>query len=112
MPGNDTQFFSNLMTLIASNVHVLQMCRVVDYCDRTKTAAVQPLSLKIDGTKRGLIQGALVLKHVEGDIIGKVVAVIFADGDLDELAGSDDYLPSSTRQHNVNDAVVIGVWDR
>ncbi|EUJ44030.1 hypothetical protein [Listeria fleischmannii] len=62
--------------------------------------------------KKGLIQGALVLKHVEADITtGKVVAVVFADYDLDNINGNIDYSISSSRMHSVNDAVIVGVWD-
>lgn len=108
----DTKFFDTFAQFISNKINVLKLCRVVSYSTSTKRASVQPMALKNNGNKRGLIQGALVLKHVEEDIsVGKIVAVVFADGDFDNINGSNDYRLSSSRQHSVNDAVVVGVWD-
>lgn len=110
--AKDTKFFDALIRLINANISVLQMCRVVSYDAGSKTADVQPLHLKSSGSKRGLIQGALVLKHVEADISeGKAVAVVFADHDLDNASGAENFKVGSSRQHSVNDAVIVGVWD-
>ncbi|EAC4247909.1 hypothetical protein V8L40_002609 [Listeria monocytogenes] len=108
----DTKFFDSFIRLVNSSVSVLLMCRVVNYDVANKRADVQPLNLKRNGTKRGMILDALVLKHLEEDMAqGKVVAVVFADCELDNIQGPSDFKPDSYRQHSVNDAVVVGVWD-
>lgn len=73
---------------------------------------MRPLNLKPNGAKRAMILDALVLKHTEEDISeGKIVAIVFSDCELDNINGSTDFKPESSRQHSVNDAVVVGVWD-
>lgn len=110
--AKDAKFFAEFIQTIKESISVSLPCRVVSYDGSTKTADVQPLNLRPDGTKRGLIQDALVLKHVEKDIAaGKTVIVLFADCELDNLSSSNDFKPDSRRTHSVNDAVVIGVWD-
>ncbi|MBM5675616.1 hypothetical protein [Listeria seeligeri] len=110
--SQDTKFFDSFIRLVNSSVSVLLMCRVVNYDATNKRADVQPLNLKRNGTKRGMILDALVLKHAEeGMAQGKVVAVVFADCELDNIQGASDFKPGSYRQHSVNDAVVVGVWD-
>ncbi|EAC5129619.1 hypothetical protein WKM37_000100 [Listeria monocytogenes] len=110
--AQDTKFFDSFIRLVNSSVSVLLMCRVVNYDATNKRADVQPLNLKRNGTKRGMIIDALVLKHTEEDMAqGKVVAVVFSDCELDNIQGSGDFKPDSSRQHSVNDAVVVGVWD-
>lgn len=110
--AKDAKFFAGFIQTIKESINVSLPCRVVSYDGSTKIADVQPLSLRSDGTKRGLIQDAIVLKHVENDIsVGKVVVVLFTDCELDNLSGSNDFKPDSRRSHSVNDAVVIGVWD-
>ncbi|EOB3116807.1 hypothetical protein ACIJBH_000035 [Listeria monocytogenes] len=70
------------------------------------------MNLKPNGAKRAMILDALVLKHTEEDISeGKIVAIVFSDCELDNINGSTDFKPDSSRQHSVNDAVVVGVWD-
>ena len=110
--SQDIRFFENFSATISEQIHVLQMCRVTAYNASRKRADVRPLALKSNGNERSLIQGALVLKHVENDIaVGKAVAVVFSDRDLENINGSASYRPSSKRQHSLNDAVVVGVWD-
>ncbi|QDA74640.1 hypothetical protein EOT00_06670 [Listeria seeligeri] len=110
--AQDTKFFDSFIRLVNSSVSVLLMCRVVNYDAINKRADVQPLNLKPNGSKRGMILDALVLKHAEEDMAqGKVVAVVFSDFELDNIRGASDFKPDSTRQHSVNDAVVMGVWD-
>lgn len=110
--AQDTKFFDSFIQLVNSSVSVLLMCRVVNYDVANKRADVQPLNLKRNGAKRGMILDALVLKHVEEDMAqGKVVAVVFADCELDNIQGTSDFKPDSSRQHSVNDAVVVGAWD-
>ncbi|EAC2203415.1 hypothetical protein MJV52_002303 [Listeria monocytogenes] len=110
--AQDTKFFDSFIRLINSSVSVLLMCRVVNYDASNKRADVQPLNLKPNGAKRAMILDALVLKHTEEDISeGKIVAIVFSDCELDNINGSTDFKPESSRQHSVNDAVVVGVWD-
>ncbi|EGK2525012.1 hypothetical protein IOQ60_000799 [Listeria monocytogenes] len=110
--AQDTKFFDSFIRLVNSSVSVLLMCRVVNYDASNKRADVQPLNLKANGAKRAMILDALVLKHVEEDISeGKIVAIVFSDCELDNINGSTDFKPDSSRQHSVNDAVVVGVWD-
>lgn len=110
MLTSDTQFIDGLLKLTQISINVMQMCRVVSISG--SKADVQPLARKSNGTKRAMVQGALVLAHCQDDIaVGKVVAVVFCDRDLDNIRGSEDYTLSTSRMHSVNDAVVMGVWN-
>lgn len=109
--SNDSQFFSELMKTINKSINVMTLCRVVNLDLGSQKADVQPLALKSDGTKRALIQSALVLNHCLEDIgTGKVVLVGFNDRDTDNFRDAGDYHLSSKRMHSVNDAVVMGVF--
>ncbi|PZL78255.1 hypothetical protein CI088_00355 [Enterococcus plantarum] len=110
MKDFDTRFFRNFEKRINKDLNVMQLCRVVVVNDGQK-ANVQPLALKSDGTKRALIQNALVLNHCKSDIgVGKTVLVGFCDRDIDNFRGSSDYSLSSERMHSQNDAVILGVF--
>lgn len=104
-------FFEELVTNIMQRIHVMHLCRVVSYDSYHQTANVQPLALRSDNKKRALIIDALVLNHCTSTIaVGKVVCVVFADRDIDNLRGNSDFRLSSKRMHSLNDAVIVGVY--
>lgn len=110
--AKDTQFFDMFMNIIMTKISVSKLCRVVSYDAGAKRADIQPLDRKRNGSKRGMIQDAFILKHVTDDItVGAVVCVLFADCELDNVRGDQDFTPDSSRSHSVNDAIIVGVVD-
>ena len=110
MSDADARFFRELQKLIHKELNVMQLCRVIAIQAGQK-ASIQPLALKSDGSKRALIQGALILNHCVKDCeVGKVVLAGFCDRDIDNFRGAADYTLSSQRLHSQNDAVILGVF--
>ncbi len=104
-------FFEQLIFAIMRRINVMHLCRVTSYDSIAQRANVQPLALRSDNAKRSLIQDAMVLNHCRETIaVGKVVCVVFADRDLDNFNGRNDFRLSSTRMHSLNDAVIVGVY--
>lgn len=109
--SNDSQFFAEFLKTVNKSINVMALCRVVSIDLGSQKADVQPLALKSDGTKRALIQSALILNHCLEDIgVGKVILVGFNDRDMDNFRNSGDFHLASKRMHSINDAVVLGVF--
>lgn len=108
---NLSMLINQLLSKTSQGINVMHLCRVVSYSKAAQTATVQPLALKRNGKKRSLIQDALILNHCMDTIgKGKVVCVVFADRDIDNLHGAKDFTLSSSRMHSLNDAVIVGVY--
>lgn len=97
-------------------INVSNFFKVVRYNETTHRADIQ---LQLDDTggqdEVGIINDCPVLMNCyafDGGASMKVGATVFAvfnDRDLDNFSGGK-YTKASDRTHDVNDAVVIGVW--
>lgn len=113
MRNNDTKFINDLMQNIGIKTNVAQLCRVVSFPkDDHSKVNVQPLPLNQSGTKRAMLINVHVGRLLRHEIkVGDVVVVLFLDRSIENWDGtSNDFVLSSTRTHNVNDAFVVEVY--
>lgn len=101
--------YSLLLTNTSRAVNVAQLAKVVSLHD--KKADVQPLALKENKKKRGMLINCWVERSLQSVLeTGDVVIVLFLDRNADNFDGSNNmYLLLNGRSHSVNDSVVIGV---
>lgn len=133
--------FHNLMTQIGSkanyDINVANMATVISYNKSNHTADVQPQVDDAGGQDDvGAIndcpvlyqcyamdelraeiasKGSQDLKGIDSRVAmkaGATVYIVFNDRDLDNFTGSGKYTKSSDRTHDVNDAVVVGVYEK
>lgn len=105
--ASDTKFFDGFEQYIRSSLHTTAPARVIDYYPNKHTADVQILY----ENHSTLIENAPVLKHVEPDIKkGSTVFVSFAELSLENMIGNQIFKAESSDTHDLNDAIVIGVW--
>lgn len=110
---NDVLFVKSLMNNIAVKTNVAQLCRVTRIVtdDGSKIDA-QPLPLNRNGDKRALLVNVHVGRLLRSELkVGDVVVVIFIDRSLENWDGTNrDFVLTSGRMHDVNDAFVIEVY--
>ncbi|MGN7359452.1 Gp138 family membrane-puncturing spike protein [Paenibacillus sp. SAF-054] len=118
--GSMSAILNGFYDKIFSDLHVGFLCQVVSY-DSSKCAAdVQPL-IKTTADAPAMIQGAQILAHrfvVNGgepqvykpDLKqGDIVFVVCADREIKNALGGAVASASTSRMHDVNDAVILGV---
>lgn len=110
---NDTKFIKSLEQRMSVQTNVAQLCRIVSFPkeDHSKVN-VQPLPRNQSGTKRAMLLNVHVGRLLRNELkIGDVVVVLFLDRSIENWDGTNrDFILSSTRTHNVNDAFVIEVY--
>jgi len=104
------QVLQQVIDEVQDSMSVAKIARVVSYDSGEHTASIQPLGLDSDGSKSGMIHGALVIKSARSGLVaGDTVVAVFVDGDIDNFSGSSTFTKASDRKHDINDAVVVGV---
>lgn len=109
---------------IYKSLHVAQRCKITK-ANSDNTFDIQPLALYSDGTKRSKLINVpalftpLKIKYDDNGTeryasliadykVGDIVEVVFDDRDTANFSGSKSYALTSSRMHNLNDAVIIG----
>lgn len=109
---------------IYKSLHVAQKCKITKV-NSNKTFDIQPLALYSDGTKRSKLINVpalftpLKIKYDDNGKekyasliadyqVGDIVEVVFDDRDTANFSGSKSYALTSSRMHNLNDAVIVG----
>lgn len=109
---------------IYKSLHVAQRCKITK-ANSNNTFDIQPLALYSDGTKRSKLINVpalftpLKIKYDDNGTekyasliadykVGDIVEVVFDDRDTANFSGSKSYALTSSRMHNLNDAVIIG----
>ena len=109
---------------IYKSLHVAQRCKITKV-NSNKTFDIQPLALYSDGTKRSKLTNVpalftpLKIKYDDNGEekcasliadykVGDIVEVVFDDRDTANFSGSKSYALTSSRMHNLNDAVIVG----
>lgn len=103
-----------------SNVHVGLPCRVISFNESTCRADVQPL-IRSGADEPAVIQNvpALGRKKKVGNVIetenpfyekGDIVFVVCADREIKNTLSGKVSSPDSSRTHDINDAVIVGVF--
>lgn len=109
---------------IYKSLHVAQRCKITK-ANSDNTFDIQPLALYSDGTKRSKLINVpalftpLEIKYDDNGTekyasliadykVGDIVEVVFDDRDTANFSGSKSYALTSSRMHNLNDAVIIG----
>lgn len=109
-------FFNNLKGSLSEQTNSAMVCKVERF-DATKMKAdVLPLINNSDGTKPSmLIEVPVMLVKAGGFAIrppykkGDIVLVVFIDRDMDNfLRTGDTSTPETSREHSLDDAVVVG----
>lgn len=101
-------------------LHVGFPCRVISFNEVTCTANVQPL-LRTGQDQPAVIQNARAIsrKRRIGGVVevekpyydpGDVVFVVCADNELKNALQGNVATPDSSRKHDLNDAVIMGVF--
>lgn len=106
--NNDTLFIKQLLSSISANLHVAQLARVTSLSADKTRCAVQPLAHNLSGGKRAMLLSVVVGRCARQYIsVGSVVVVGFLDRSLESWDGTGaDYDISSSRMHDLNDAVI------
>ena len=109
---------------IYKSLHVAQRCKITK-ANSNNTFDIQPLALYSDGTKRSKLINVpalftpLKIKYDDNGKesyasliadykVGDIVEVVFDDRDTANFSGSKSYALTSSRMHNLNDAVIVG----
>lgn len=109
---------------IYKSLHVAQRCKITK-ANSDNTFDIQPLALYSDGTKRSKLINVpalftpLKIKYDDNGTekyasliadykVGDIVEVVFDDRDTANFSGSKSYALTSSRMHNLNDAVIVG----
>lgn len=109
---------------IYKSLHVAQRCKITK-ANSNNTFDIQPLALYSDGTKRSKLINVpalftpLKIKYDDNGTekyasliadykVGDIVEVVFDDRDTANFSGSKNYALTSSRMHNLNDAVIVG----
>lgn len=109
---------------IYKSLHVAQRCKITK-ANSNNTFDIQPLALYSDGTKRSKLINVpalftpLEIKYDDNGKekyasliadykVGDIVEVVFDDRDTANFSGSKSYALTSSRMHNLNDAVIVG----
>lgn len=109
---------------IYKSLHVAQRCKITK-ANSDHTFDIQPLALYSDGTKRSKLINVpalftpLKIKYDDNGKesyasliadykVGDIVEVVFDDRDTANFSGSKSYALTSSRMHNLNDAVIVG----
>ncbi|WP_155286037.1 Gp138 family membrane-puncturing spike protein [Lacticaseibacillus zhaodongensis] len=114
----DTQFIKSLMQNLNVGINVSQLGRIVNL--NGNTADVQPLAhdLKTDN-KRAMLLDVPITRNVTDAIkaaedtlkVGDAVIVVFLDRSMENwTGGAGDFSLDSGRMHDLNDAVIVGVF--
>lgn len=118
--GTLSKLIDGFVNRAMAGVHVAIPCRVVTFDETTCRADVQPLVRMGDDTP-AVIQSvpALGRKRKIGPDIevekpfyekGDVVYVVCADREIKNTLRGQVAAPDSTRAHDINDAVIVGVF--
>lgn len=110
---NDVQFIKTLMKNMSIQTNVSQLGRVIGYVnDDHSKVNIQPLALNKNGDKRAMLLNVHVGRLLRQEIkIGDVVVILFMDRSLENWDLTNrDFILTSERMHNVNDAFVIEVY--
>lgn len=109
---------------IYKSLHVAQRCKITKV-NSNNTFDIQPLALYSDGTKRSKLINVpalftpLKIKYDDNGKesyasliadykVGDIVEVVFDDRDTANFSGSKSYALTSSRMHNLNDAIIVG----
>ncbi|WP_339321372.1 Gp138 family membrane-puncturing spike protein [Paenibacillus sp. FSL W8-0194] len=118
--GSMSTIFESFKAKIFSDLHVGFLCKVINFDSGKCAADVQPL-IRTTSDMPAIIQGAQVLAHrlsvnggepqVYKPLLkqGDVVFVVCADREIKNALNGSVAAASTGRQHDVNDAVVLGV---
>lgn len=118
--GTLSKLIDGFVNRAMTGVHVAIPCRVVTFDETTCRADVQPL-VKTGDDMPAVIQSvpALGRKRKFGPDIevekpfyekGDVVYVVCADREIKNTLRGQVAAPDSTRVHDINDAVIVGVF--
>lgn len=140
MPQTMEEAFHQLMETVSDSAsfqtNVAEMATVVSY-DSTRHVADVTLNVDDSGGRddSGVINEcpvlypcyavddlrAEIIKLADGNLkglearktmkVGATVAVVFNNRDLDNFTGSGKFSKSSERMHDINDAIVVGVFE-
>ncbi|RPK29875.1 Gp138 family membrane-puncturing spike protein [Paenibacillus xylanexedens] len=110
----------SLVDQAMSDIHVGLPCKVITFDESTCTADVQPL-IKTGDDDPAMILGVQALgqklkidgvqKVCKPDLAtGDIVYVSFADGEIRNTLTGSVAKPNTTRSHDRNDAVIVGVF--
>ena len=114
----DTQFINSLINNMQVKINVAQLGRIVTL--NGNKADVQPLAhdLKSD-QKRAMLLDVPITRNITDAIkaaedtlkVGDAVIVVFLDRSMENWTGdSGDFSLDSGRMHDLNDAVIVGVF--
>lgn len=122
--------FHNMLNSINYDLDCNYHAKVIKYDKTHHTADIQPLNNFSDGSKKAQILDVPVSKccyqldewlmtvkdKFNGALptpimhAGAVVVVTVMDHDMDDWDGTaKEYTPSSGRQHDINDSIIVGV---
>ena len=124
------KYLQTISNEIYKSLHVAQRCKITKV-NSDKTFDIQPLALYSDGTKRSKLINVpalftpLKIKYndkishddkgkeryaslIADYKVGDIVEVVFDDRDTANFSGSKSYALTSSRMHNLNDAVIVG----
>lgn len=118
--GTLSRLIEGFVNRAMSGVHVALPCRVVSFDESTCRADVQPL-VRTGDDAPAVIQNvpALGRKRRIGPEIeiekpfyekGDLVYVVCADREIKNTLGGQVAAPDSARMHDINDAVIVGVF--
>ncbi|AOH54493.1 hypothetical protein ABE28_009020 [Peribacillus muralis] len=114
--SSESLFIENLIKNIMLQIHTNLPARVISYDGSTKPPEADIEILFMSKSKSGelskypLVQSVPCLRHVGPLIKGDVIQVAVAERAMDELQNVP-FDPGMRRMFNLNDAVVIGVFD-
>lgn len=118
--GTLSKLIEAFVTRALSGVHVAIPCRVVTYDESTCRANVQPL-VRTGNDEPAVIQNVPALgrkQKVGPEIViekpfyekGDIVYVVCADREIKNALGGQVAAPDTSREHDINDAVIVGVF--
>lgn len=114
--SSESKFVDNIIKNVMLQIHTNLPARVISYDGSAKPPEADIEILFMSKSKSGelnkypLIQSAPCLRHVGPLVKGDVVQVAVAERAMDELQ-KVPFDPGMRRMFNLNDAIVIGVYD-
>ncbi|WP_322925438.1 Gp138 family membrane-puncturing spike protein [Paenibacillus campi] len=106
---------------IGNDLHVSFPCRVIAYDETKRLASVQPLvritddepalieRVPVMGQRLKILSGGSPQDYVPVYLPGDTVLVSVCDNEIKNVLSGSVATPDSTRQHDRNDCVIIGV---
>jgi hypothetical protein len=109
-----------IVTLVASSINVALPCKVLSYNSTTHRARVQPLIRtgvdvpavieEVPALGQRLLVGGVPTYYPPALQDNDVVLVVFSDRQIRDSLGGQVAVPESSRSHDLNDAVIVGVF--